>query len=80
MQPGEKFTIIYKEMEIEVEWLSISGRSVFKIPGNQKVPLFITRATHENGKKFWTSVPEGNQAEAEAIGRLIEAYYRSHQQ
>jgi hypothetical protein len=79
MQPGEKFNIIYKDAEIEVEWLSISGRSVFKVPDNQKQPLFITRATHENGKKFWTSVPEGRQTEAEAIGPLIEAYYRSRQ-
>lgn len=80
MQPGEKFTIIYKEAELQVEWLSINGVSIFRVPVNIKSPLFITRATNDNGKRFWTSVPEGRQAEAEAIGPLIEAWYGSNQQ
>lgn len=79
MRAGEKFTIIYKETELEVEWMSINGVSVFRVPVNNKKPLFITRATKENGKKFWTSIPEGQQSEAEAIGPLIEAWYRSNQ-
>jgi hypothetical protein len=80
MQPGEKFTIIYNEAELQVEWLSINGVSIFRVPVNNQSPLFVTRADKENGKKFWTSVPEGRQAEAEAIGPLIEAWYRSNQQ
>jgi hypothetical protein len=80
MQPGEKFTIIYNEAELHVEWLSINGVSIFRVPVNNQSPLFITRADKENGKKFWTSVPEGRQAEAEAIGPLIEAWYRRNQQ
>lgn len=80
MEPGEKFTIFYKERDIEVEWLSINGVSVFKIPMNNKSPLFITRATKENGRKFWTSIPEGRQSEAEALGPLVEAWYRSKQE
>jgi hypothetical protein len=79
MQAGEKFSIFYKETELEVEWLSVNGVSVFRVPVVNQQPLLITRATKENGKKFWTSIPEGRQAEAELIGPLIEAWYRSRQ-
>jgi hypothetical protein len=79
MQPGEKFTIFYKEASLEVEWLNINGMSIFRVPVNTKTPLFITRAAKEGGGKFWTSVPEGRQSEAEAIGPLIEAWYKTHQ-
>lgn len=79
MQPGDKFIINYKETDVEVEWLTINAVNVFRITVNGKAPLNITRATKENGKKFWTSIPEGRQDEAEIFGPLIEAFYRSNQ-
>lgn len=77
-QPKEKFTIVYKEIETQVEWLCINGISVFRIPTKDKTQLRITSARDENGKKFWTSIPEGRQAEAEVLGLLIKAWYRSN--
>jgi len=36
--------------------------------------LAITRATHADGHRFWTSIPEGRQTEAERIGAPIERF------
>ena len=41
--------------------------------------LAITRATRDDQSKFWTSVPEGRQQEAERIGPLIVGYYLAMQ-
>jgi hypothetical protein len=48
-------------------------RIIFSNPG---APLIITRATHENAYRFWTSIPEGRQRQAEEIGTLIEEHYK----
>ena len=41
-------------------------------------PLNITIAEAEGGEKFWTSVPEGRQEEAEFAGKVIAAYIRHY--
>lgn len=35
-------------------------------------PLVITQAKANHGGKFWTSLPEGRLAEAEALGVYVE--------
>ena len=35
-------------------------------------PLIITQAKANHGDKFWTSLPEGRLAEAEALGVFVE--------
>lgn len=41
-------------------------------------PLNITIAEAEGGEKFWTSVPEGRQEEAEFVGKVIADYIRGY--
>jgi hypothetical protein len=76
MQPSDQFEVIYKEQSLPVEKLTIGANTLFRIGGIGKTPLILTRAMGEDGKKFWTSIPEGRQNEALQIGPLIESYYR----
>jgi hypothetical protein len=41
-------------------------------------PLNLTIANAENGSKFWTSLPEGRQEEAEVAGAVVAAYLREY--
>ena len=44
-----------------------------------KKPLVLTRATGQDSDRFWTSIPQGRQKEAEEIGPLIGEYILSTQ-
>jgi len=44
-----------------------------------RTPLVVTRALHSNAYRFWTSIPEGRQQEAEEVGALISEYFKSFQ-
>lgn len=78
MEIPAKFEVIYNELALPVERVSVGNTTVFRVGLMGKSILVITRATKENGKKFWTSIPEGRQSEAELIGPLIESYYRAN--
>ncbi|HJP62605.1 MAG TPA: hypothetical protein VJ844_04145 [Mucilaginibacter sp.] len=58
---------------------TINSARVFHIvyPGKRK-PLNITIATGEGDVKFWTSIPEGRQEEAEFAGKVIATYLRNY--
>lgn len=58
----------------------IKSAKVFHITYSRHKPsaLNITIATNDEGGKFWTSVPEGRQAEAELAGKIIAAYLREY--
>ncbi|HXS55658.1 MAG TPA: hypothetical protein VN726_06015 [Hanamia sp.] len=71
------FEISYREEKIKVQRHSIGSQTIFRIVFSNKTPLVITRATHENAYRFWTSIPEGRQREAEEIGKLIEEFYKT---
>ena len=74
------FEIDYLNQKLSISTKKIEEQVLFKIDfsGGNK-PVIICRATNFQGNKFWTSVPEGRQTEAEQIGPLIEQYYRSKQ-
>lgn len=72
----EVFEIIFNNRSVAVRELNISGRPMFLIPMQDGKPLVITTATSAGGKVFWTSVPEGKQELAQAIGMLIEAHFQ----
>ena len=57
----------------------IKSAKVFHLvyPSN-KPALNLTIATADDGGKFWTSLPEGRQEEAEVAGSVIAAYLREH--
>jgi hypothetical protein len=58
---------------------TIKSAKVFHIVfcGGRKT-LNITIATDSDGSKFWTSVPEGRQEEAEFAGKVIASYIREY--
>jgi hypothetical protein len=56
----------------------IKSRRIFHIQySDKKKPLTITIGRDNTDIKFWTSIPEGRQKEAEEVGKLIAAYIRS---
>ena len=69
------FEITWKGSQVNVQTFEINNQRVFRVMIDP--PIVILRANHEGGYKFWTSIPEGRQSEAKAIGPLIEQYYRS---
>ncbi|WP_315822960.1 hypothetical protein [Paraflavitalea speifideaquila] len=73
---GDVFEIIFNDKPILVRELPGSGRPLFLIPVQEGKPLVITTATGADGAVFWTSIPEGRQALAQSIGKLIEAHFR----
>lgn len=72
------FEIDYKGKRSIVTEAAIKSRRVFNIqfPEGRR-PLTITVGLTNEGVKFWTSIPEGRQEEAEEVGKLIAAYIRS---
>ncbi|MBC8984924.1 hypothetical protein H9X96_03955 [Pedobacter sp. N36a] len=55
----------------------LQGKRVFHIDfkGSRK-PLVIVVGIGLRDQKFWTSIPQGRQEEAEKIGKLIAEYFR----
>ena len=73
----EVFEIEMEGKLTKVQSFDIGGQRLFKVFIDTKPPIIILRANHNEGHKFWTSMPEGRQREAEKIGPFIEQYYRS---
>lgn len=72
------FTLDYGDGKILVQRHSIGAQVIFRVTfSNKKSPLVVTRAIHSNAYKFWTSIPEGRQKEAEEVGALIAEYFKS---
>jgi hypothetical protein len=72
------FEIQYEGTTAKVSEHHLQDMRVFRITftGTRK-PLVITVAETPGGKKWWTSVPQGRQQEAEEVGRLIADYIRA---
>jgi len=70
------------ELKVDGKVLRISehelaGKRVFHVNfGVGVVPLVITVGIGVRDEKFWTSVPQGRQAEAQKYGKLIADYIR----
>ncbi|HEY5463238.1 MAG TPA: hypothetical protein VIJ95_08275 [Hanamia sp.] len=77
MNPGnDNFEIEVASGKAKVQRHSISGQVIFRVIFPAKIPpLVLARATRENSNRFWTSIPEGRQLEAEEIGRLIAEHF-----
>lgn len=74
----QPFTISDGEAIIQVSEHSLEGERVFHLefPDKRK-PLNLVVAEMPGGKKWWTSLPQGRQQEAEQFGKLIADYIRS---
>lgn len=70
------FEVIFNDRPVVVRELAATGSPLFLVALPDSKPLVITTATGADGQVFWTSVPEGRQAQAQALGKLIEAYFR----
>jgi hypothetical protein len=72
------FTIEYEGLTATVTEHEVQEMRVFRITfiGLRK-PLVITVAETAGGKKWWTSVPQGRQKEAEEVGRRIVDFIRA---
>jgi len=75
---GSRFEIIYQDVIVPVQELSVAGRNIFVVSMSGQRPLVITRATDASGQHFWTCVPEhpGRHKLAADIGHHIELYLK----
>lgn len=71
------FEIEYMGAVSKVTEAEINSRRIFYVqfPGNRKM-LTITVGKGLGDEKFWTSIPEGRQQEAEDVGQLIAEFIR----
>jgi len=79
MRPVEPpFEIVFLNTRVKVSEHELGERRVFHVELKAPLrPLVITVGLDKKQKKFWTSVPEGRQAEAEQVGKLIAQYIRN---
>jgi hypothetical protein len=70
----EQFEISYQLKKEKVEVVKRGLTTLYIIKFTDRAPLVLSRATRFEGGAFWTSIPEGRQQEAEAIGPLIDDY------
>jgi len=74
------FELNFKDGKIRVQRHSIGAQVIFRVTfSNKTTPLVLTRALHASAYRFWTSIPEGRQQEAEEVGALISEYFKSFQ-
>ena len=79
MDDPKLFEVELNGQIVQVSDHTIKSARVFHVvyPG-KKDPLNITIAENTDGVKFWTSIPEGRQGEAELAGKVIAAYIRDY--
>jgi len=65
--------VVYKGKNVSVQKVGNPAENLYKAVFENRPPLFIRRIQTFMGA-IWTSVPEGNQALAGDIGKLIEKY------
>jgi len=76
---GVIFTIIYNNVEYDIQPYEHGSRELFHVIINGK-QLFITKTEDINEKELWTSVPQGEQKLAAALGKLIDDKKKDKQQ
>jgi len=73
-----RFTIEYEGIPATVTEHEVQETRIFHIAfAAGRKPLVITVAEAPGGKKWWTSVPQGRQKEAEEVGKLVANYIRA---
>ena len=78
--PTEPFEIKYGNTSLYITPIDLTDRLAFRVSfSSSRKPLLVVRAVDSNGNRFWTSMPEGRQKEAEGVGALIEEYIQEHE-
>ncbi|PTQ92130.1 hypothetical protein C8P68_1145 [Mucilaginibacter yixingensis] len=79
MEDSKAFEIDWGGQPAQVTNHKIKTARIFHIIfPDGRPPLNITIAVNSDDEKFWTSVPEGRQAEAEFAGKAVAAYLREY--
>jgi len=79
MEDPKAFDIDINGLSAHVTTHTIKSAMVFHIVfSGRRSALNITIATKDDGDKFWTSVPEGRQEEAELAGKAVASYLRTY--
>jgi hypothetical protein len=74
------FDTDFKDLKIRVEQHQVANQVIYRVHfSDKRTPLVLTRASNDNAARFWTSVPEGRQREAEEVGPVIADYIKTHQ-
>lgn len=69
------FELSYQGQPIRVQPRIVGRDKVYVLHfTDRRQPLVLTLAKTEEGGKFWTSLPEGRQPEADVFGPLIESH------
>jgi hypothetical protein len=73
-----EFDVSLEGIVIKVQRRIVAGNQILfrAIFPDARQPLLLTRASRLDGSRHWTSIPEGRYDEAQAIGPLIEAYFK----
>lgn len=72
------FELEFDGNSIRISEHEIEGKRVFHVDfKGLKSKLLITVGLGLRDQKFWTSIPQGRQKEAEQIGQLIAARIRT---
>jgi hypothetical protein len=75
----EIMVLEYKSVKIKVQEHLVANQTVYRVVfSDNRNPLALLRTTN-GATRFWTSIPEGRQREAEEIGDLIAAHIKSKQ-
>jgi hypothetical protein len=73
------FEIQMDDQLVQVTVHIIKSAKVFHLVyPSLREPLNLTIANADDGGKFWTSLPEGRQEEAEVAGKVIASYLREY--
>ncbi len=74
---SDNFELDFEKGKIQVHRLLVGTQTIFRILfSDKRPPLVVTRGTDANAYKFWTSIPEGRQKDAEEVGALISEYFK----
>lgn len=72
------FELQLGEVLLRISEHELAGKRVFHVNfGTGVKPLVITVGLSVRNEKFWTSIPEGRQKEAQQIGKLIAEHIRA---
>jgi hypothetical protein len=72
----EKFEVAFNGNPVKIETVYAGMDTMYIARLKDQPALILTRAADANNARFWTSVPEGRQKLAEAIGELIADHIR----
>ncbi|CAH0266102.1 MULTISPECIES: hypothetical protein [unclassified Pedobacter] len=72
------FELSLNETILRISEHELAGKRVFHVNFGAGVkPLIITVGLSVRNEKFWTSIPEGRQKEAQQIGKMIAEHIRA---